>query len=194
MPTSERCGHVLPESGFLVVKRATERYRGVDRGALAPFTSNDRSLTHSVPLAETRLVELLDREYCSVCDCGFVASEHDAIDVLGWAELEDPGVYEIIWARVLGAVGAPPDDYERLGFEPTWFWSDHFSAVQNTLFRRLWPPAGSWPRFREFANVLNAHGLFDDADTALAFREAYWSWENAEIGDFEIAEVWTSRT
>src|SRR5262249_36215802 len=115
MPTSERCGHVLPESGFLVVKRATERYRGVDRGALAPFTSNDRSLTHSVPLAETRLVELLDREYCSVCDCGFVASEHDAIDVLGWAELEDPGVNEIIWARVLGAVGAPPDDYERLG-------------------------------------------------------------------------------
>jgi hypothetical protein len=190
MTSNSGCGHELPDSGFLVVRLASRGYRGIDRGALEATLTRDPAATQVVPLAETRLGELRGGSYCPYCDCGFLTNEADAADVLAWAELEEPGGFELVWARIAGTECTPPNGYERLGFEPTWFWSNHFSPVWHTLCGRHWPPGPHAEPFTQFADRLNADGLFGDAATATEFLTCYRSFPWTETGDYEIAEVW----
>jgi hypothetical protein len=157
------------------------RYRGLDREALSPWQKG--------LLAEMRLQELRGDLIDGTED--FLATYQEALDVLGWAEEELPGVYEIVWARLRDALDVPPPGFVSLGFEPTYFTGGHFSAICDCMCFPRWH--GTDPEgllFRQYFERLNANGLFEDAGVAAEFLAYYLSFDWTETGDYEIASVW----
>jgi len=69
---------------------------------------------------------------------GFLGTLEQAMDVLRWAHEETPEAYEVAWARVAGTSEAPPAGFVLLGFEPSYFTGDHFSAVCDCLCFPRW--------------------------------------------------------
>jgi hypothetical protein len=111
-------------------------------------------------------------------------------DVLGWTKEESPDDYEIIWAKIADRPHRPPSTFQRLGFEPTYFTSDHFSAVCDCMcFPRWHGTDREGELFRPYSDRLNANGLFDDASSAAEFLAYYLSVDWTERGEYEIAEV-----
>jgi hypothetical protein len=166
-------------------ERLAVRYRGLDRDALTPQAKGS--------LAEIRLRELKGETIDGTED--FLATREQALDVLGWADEETPDVYEIIWTRIAGNEAAPPDGFTCLGFEPTYFTGDHFSAVCDCMCFPRWhgtDPEGVLflPHFAR----LNPNGLFDDAAHASEFLAHYLSFDWTETGDYQIASVWAPET
>lgn len=159
--------------------RAVVRYRGLDRGAIKPYAHG--------ALAEIRMAELDPDD----ANGGFVTTLDQAREVLAWAEEEAPHVYEIAWARVAATPHAPPPGFELLGFEPSYFTGDHFSASCDCLCFPRWH--GTDPEgllFRQHFSRLNRDGLFRSAEEASAFLAYYLSFDWTETGEYEIAEVW----
>jgi hypothetical protein len=157
---------------------AAVRYRGLDRDAIQAFAEGS--------LAQIRLAEL-DPEDAGE---GFLATADQARDVLRWAEEESPGLYELAWARVAGSAAAPPAGFERLGFEPSYFTGDHFSASCDCLCFPRWH--GTDPEgllFREHFGRLTRDGLFRSAEEARQFLAFYLSFDWTETGEYELAEV-----
>jgi hypothetical protein len=158
---------------------AVVRYRGLDRDAIGAYTHGS--------LAEIRMAELDPDD----ADGGFIRTLEQAREVLRWAEEEAPSVYEIAWAQVAGTTHAPPPGFELLGFEPSYFTGDHFSAICDCLCFPRWH--GTDPEgllFREHFSRLNRDGLFRSAEEASAFLAYYLSFDWTETGEYEIAKVW----
>ncbi len=177
-PEFDRRIYALPLFGDDPSK-ATIRYRGLDRNAIEPYASGS--------LAEIRMAELDPDDTGG----GLIASLEHALDVLRWAEQEAPGVFELAWARVAGTPQAPPGAFEFLGFEPSYFTGDHFSASCDSLCFPRWH--GTDPEgllFGEHFRRLNRDGLFPSAEEATAFLAYYLSFDWTETGEYEIAEVW----
>lgn len=177
-PELDRRIYALPVFGD-EPSRAVVRYRGLDRDAIEP------SLRGS--LAEIRMAELDPDD----AHGGFIGTLEQAREVLRWADEEAPAIYEIAWARVAGSSHAPPPGFEFLGFEPSFFTSDHFSASCDCLCFPRWhgtDPDGLL--FREHFIRLNRDGLFRSAEDASAFLAHYLSFDWTETGEYEIAEVW----
>jgi hypothetical protein len=161
--------------------RRTVKYRGLDREAIAPFAKGS--------LAQIRMFELNGDDIDGSED--FLSTLDGARDVLGWANEEAPGTFEIIWTRVAGVPDAVPAGFGPLGFEPTYFTSDHFSAICDCMcFPRWHGTDAEGTLFRAHFDRLNASGLFDGAPDASAFLAYYLSFDWTETGDYEIAEVW----
>jgi hypothetical protein len=168
--------HGMPAEGMPV------RYRGLDRDAL--------SCSAAGSLGEARMEEL-KREGRVDPEDELIATPDDARDVLRWIDQELPGAYEIIWTRIAGASAQPPDGWLSLGFEPSYFGGDHFSAICDSMcFPRWHGTDEEGTLFKDYFVRLNANGLFDDADTARAFLTYYLSFDWTETGDYKIAEVW----
>jgi hypothetical protein len=177
-PGFDRRIYALPVFGDDLSK-ATIRYRGLDRDAIRPDARGS--------LAEIRMAEL---DPDDVGD-GFLGTLEQAMDVLRWAHEETPDAYEVAWARVAGTSEAPPAGFDLLGFEPSYFTGDHFSAVCDCLCFPRWhgtDPEGTL--FGEHFKRLNRDGLFHLAAEASAFLAYYLSFDWTETGDYEIAEVW----
>lgn len=177
-PAFDRRIYALPVFGD-DPSNATTRYRGLDRDAIQPYARGS--------LAEIRMAELDPDDTGG----GFIGTLEHALDVLQWAEQEAPGVYELAWARVAGGSQAPPAAFERLGFEPSYFTGDHFSASCDSLCFPRWH--GTDPEgllFAEHFERLNRDGLFPSAEEARVFLAYYLSFDWTETGEYEIAEVW----
>jgi hypothetical protein len=177
-PEFDRRIYALPVFGD-EPSNAVVRYRGLDRDAIEPYAQGT--------LAEIRMSELDPDDSGD----GFIGTIEQAREVLQWAEEEAPGVYEIAWARVAGSSHAQPVGFELLGFEPSYFTGDHFSASCDCLCFPRWhgtDPDGLL--FREHFSRLNRDGLFRSADEASAFLTYYLSFDWTETGEYEIAEVW----
>ena len=158
------------------------RYRGLDRDALSCFVEGTTG--------EVRMEELKQEGRVDTDD-ELILGLDDARDVLGWMNEECPGVYEIIWTRIAGASAVPPIGWRKLGFEPTYFGSDHFSAICDCMcFPRWHGTDKEGTLFAEFFSRLNSSGLFGDVATAQAFLDYYLSFDWTETGDYTIAEVW----
>ncbi|MGH7280799.1 MAG: hypothetical protein ACRELY_04695, partial [Polyangiaceae bacterium] len=143
-------------------------------------------------LAEMRMLELKGKEIDGTED--FLTTYELAVDVLGWTKEEGSEDYEIVWARIVDRADAPPSNFERLGFEPTYFMGDHFSAICDCMCFPRWhgtDPEGKL--FRSHFDRLNTNGLFDDARTASEFLAYYLTIDWTERGEYEIAEVWAPR-
>ena len=180
-PCFVRAIYALPVIGK-PADHLTVRYRGLDRDALSCFTKGT--------LGQIRMEEL-QREGRVDFDDEFVLGLEDARDVLGWMNEERPGVYEIIWTRIAGCSAVPPMGWRTLGFEPTYFGSDHFSAICDCMcFPRWHGTDEEGTLFAEFFSRLNSSGLFGDIATAQAFLDYYLSFDWTETGDYTIAEVW----
>lgn len=172
--------HALPLAGT-GPERLAVRYRGLDRDAVSPDAKGS--------LAEIRLFELRSESYDGTND--FLFRHVDALDVLRWVEDEASDVYEIAWTCVAGAPASPPAGFRLLGYEPTYFTSDHFSAIRDCMcFPRWHGTDNEGVLFRPYFERLNPNGLFDDPAEASAFLAHYRSFDWTETGDYEIAAVW----
>lgn len=177
----DRAIYALPVKGTQP-DQLTVRYRGIDRDALACFDEGS--------VGEVRMEEL-KREGRVDPDDELILSLDDARDVLRWMEQERPGVYEIVWTRIAVRGAEPPTGWRSLGFEPTYFGGDHFSAICDCMcFPRWHGTDQEGTLFADYFSRLNSSGLFGDATTAKEFLDCYLSFDWTETGDYEIAEVW----
>ena len=79
-----------------------------------------------------------------------------------------------------------------LGYDPTWFIGDHFSAIADCMCFPLWhgtDEAGTL--FKTYHDRLNGNALYDNAEDALEFLNYYRSFDWTETGEYVIAEVRT---
>jgi hypothetical protein len=177
-PEFDRRIYALPVFGD-EPSSAAIRYRGLDRDAIEAYAQGS--------LAEIRMAELDPDDNGG----GFIGTLEQAREVLRWAEEEAPGVYEIAWAQVAGTAHTTPAGFELLGFEPSYFTGDHFSASCDCLcFPRWHGTDREGVLFREHFTHLNANGLFRSAQEASEFLRYYLSFDWTETGEYEIAEVW----
>jgi hypothetical protein len=168
-----------------------KHYRGMDREALEPWIEEFRGLPgcedgpHE-PLAQNAM---LDLEEEGKADHDFIFKSDDAQSMLDL--LQHPLNWELIWASrsELRSPGQPAGD--RLGFDVTWFYGDHFSAIADSMFFPRWHGTDeeSGTLFLPFHGRLNENGLFDSAEEARDFAVFYESHDWTESGPFHIAEI-----
>jgi hypothetical protein len=158
------------------------QYRGLDRDALDPYTDSE-------VLAEIRMAEL---EKEGKCRDGFLFNLDDIRSVLDF--LEDKKDYEIIWTKTIQSRSIPPEGYSTVGFEPTYFTGDHFSAACDCmLFPRWHGTDKEGTLFIDHFRKLNQDGLFNTEEEASEFLKYYLSYEWTETGEYEIAEVFVKK-
>jgi hypothetical protein len=171
----------LPRKDFPDSKQIIQ-YRGIDRDALDPYKDSDN-------LSEIQMDEL---EKIGKCSDGFLFDLSTAQEILDL--LDDKQInYEIIWARTVNSNVAPPVGFESIGFEPTYFVGDHFSASCDCMVIPRWHGTDDeGTLFLEHFKKLNQYGLFNNPADAKLFLEYYLSFDWTETGDYEIAELFIS--
>jgi hypothetical protein len=155
------------------------QYRGLDRDALDDWQDSEMD-------AELFLA-MLEVDYRAVD--AMVFSQHDVDEAFSLLGPLQSG-YEIIWSRVLGSEVTPPEGHSSIGFEGTYFVSDHFSASCDCmLFPRWHGTDEEGTLFLSHFRQLNAYGLFPTPEAAQDFLTYYLSFDWTERGEFVIAEV-----
>jgi len=158
----------------------TIQYRGLDRDALDDYADSEIN-------AEVRLALLVIDNHAVD---GIIFLRSDAEDVytsLGQLQSE----YEIIWSRIAGIDMAPPDGYLSIGFEPTYFASDHFSASCDCMLFPRWHSTDEEEElFLPYFRQLNEHGLFMTPEVAKEFLDYYLSFDWTEHDEYIIAEIY----
>jgi hypothetical protein len=83
-----------------------------------------------------------------------------------------------------------PAGFSSIGFEPPFFYSDHFSASCDCMLVPRWHGTDKeGALFKEYFQMLNQYGLFADPLTAERFLKYYLSFDWTETGDYCITEV-----
>lgn len=155
------------------------QYRGVDRDALGDNVQSEL-------LAEIRLAELAAERRCAD---GPVFARDDAWEVFDWLG-EDQPRYEIIWGAVVDAHLPVPQGFRSLGYEPSYFISDHFSpSCDCMLFPRWHGTDEEGVLFRRHFERLNECGLFRTPTDAEDFLRDYLALEWTERGTYYMVEV-----
>lgn len=154
------------------------QYRGLDRDALHPWDDSEI-------LSEIRMAELEEE---GKCHDGFLFDLVEVQDVLEF--LEDRQYYEVIWTRIVHSQAPAPKGYRSVGFEPSYFTSDHFSASCDCmLFPRWHGTDEEGTLFMTHFQKLNRYGLFNAPEEATSFLDYYLSFDWTERGEYEVAEV-----
>ena len=199
------------ESGFLIVKNYSRMYRDyaprykltrdiygvprIDRNA-DEFPKKYRGTGRNPlmeneqygELAEIRLAEIRKSGKCSEYS-SLIWEYRDALDVYSWVEPKED--YEIICARVADTLHEPPLGFMSVGFEPTYFDGDHFSAIADCMFFPEWHGTDfeEGTLFLDYYSKLNQFGLFDSALEALEFTRYYISFDWTETPPYAITET-----
>jgi len=157
------------------------KYRGMDRDALGA----DRS-----PTASNAEAFLHDLEQAGRSVDGLVIDADDVRETFRWLD-HQADQFEVIWARTSASEIEPPDRFVSLGFEPSYFDSDHFSPSCDCMLIPRWHGTDrEGTRFAEHFDRLNRHGLFESPDHARTFLADYVSLDWTENGDeYDIVEV-----
>ena len=159
------------------------QYRGIDRDALDPYENSDN-------LAEIRMDELVIEHKCEE---GFLFSFEIIHDVLSY--IENIKQYEVVWTRIANSDHLPPKSFISIGFEPSYFTSDHFSALCDCMLIPRWHGTDKeGTLFQNYYRQLNPYGLFDTAFAAKDFLNFYLSFDWTETGNYEIAEVFIDKS
>jgi hypothetical protein len=157
------------------------RYRGIDRDCLVPYEESERNL------AEIRMYELLEKGI--VDDDDFVPAEY-LDDVFRWLE-EEQRRFETIFVKKAEVDCVVPQSFRLIGYEPSYFYSDHFSASCDCMMFPRWHGTDEeWTLFLKYFNQLNPNGLFDTPEIAKEFLEYYLSFDWTERGDFYITAAY----
>jgi hypothetical protein len=178
----------LPQNG-LPPSEIRKKYRGIDREPLVGWPSrrfpDETWIGREEPEATQALYDL---ESSNRAAEGFVFSVLDVRRV--FALLRNPEIWEIIWA------GNSNVDIDRvgvgqiLGFEPTWFVGDRFSAICDCMCFPKWHGTDKeGVLFASSYERLNEYALFNSCDEAKEFLEFYLSFDWTETGDYVIAEI-----
>jgi len=157
------------------------KYRGLDREALQSWKEGELE-------AESFLTQLESGKELRSAD-GFIFLLRDARET--YSLLGDrQGEYEIIWSRVAGSEEAPPEGFQSLGFEATYFTGDHFSpSCDCMMFPRWHGTDDEGTLFLQYFRQLNSFGMFNTIEQARAFVECYLSLDWTEHDEYEFAEV-----
>jgi hypothetical protein len=154
------------------------QYRGLDRDALDPYKDSKK-------LAEIRMAELEENNECTD---GFLFLPSTVKDVLSY--LDNADAYEVIWTKIAKSSHPIPEQFLSIGFEPSYFVGDHFSASCDCMLIPRWHGSDEeGTLFDDYFRKLNKYGLFEAPDTALAFLDYYLSFDWTETGEYEIVEV-----
>jgi hypothetical protein len=160
-------------SGQRVRSSATEELIGIHSN---PFSDEEVALLDALvaPRVEDEAQRLLaELEEAGRADDDFIFHEEDGHAV--YALVTRSADYELIWVRDSTVDIEAPDGWLPLGYEPTWFTGDHFSAIGDCLFLPRWHgPDKDGTLFRRHFESFNANGLCETTD---------------EAGQYVIAEV-----
>ena len=175
------------------------QYRGTDREPIeAGFDTVYEHLENKMAchtLAEHKMYEKWKETSIDLRGLGYMdfqlTSLQDTLDVLKVAESESPNVYEIIWVKIAGHHATPPEGFIRAGYEPSYFPEGFFSPVCDCMCIPRWHGTDEEGElFQTYYRQLNSYGLFNDAETTLAFLNYYCSFDWTETGEYQIVEVW----
>jgi hypothetical protein len=185
----QNAAYSLPRYG-VPADGIAKRYRGIARDPLHALTqellrNGEPWIDTSEPAACHHLYEL---EEAGASAEDFILSRDGADAVL--ALLTQNSERELIWACRRPYAGPRPHRSRLLGFEPSWWSGDHFSAVMDSMcFPRWHGHDREGTALAQFHERLNGYALFDTDLDADAFRACYCSQEWAEEGPYEIVEV-----
>lgn len=173
-----------------------KQYRGVCRDPLFSWDERDEEVFRgSGMVVEPEDAELeahlaigrLDK--AEKADGGFMKSHDDAIDVFNL--LQAPVEREIIWIRNAESDLSGLTDYPLLGYEPSYFGGDWFSAISDCMCFPIWHGTDiEGELFEKYHDNLNQYALFNTPETAREYLEYYLSFDWTEhIGGYVITEV-----
>lgn len=185
--------YAIPRSN-MTATQMPKKYRGINRNPLIGLESGgpldlwwkeQGVMAATDPAAQQRLHELEEHDKS---DNGFIFSLADAQSVYNL--LERPSQSEIIWARNCGSAVDRSHVGPTLGFEPTWFRGDQFSALSDCMcFPRWHGTDRGGTLFADYFARLNEHALFDSSQQAEEFLRFYLSHGWTEQGDYTITEI-----
>lgn len=167
----------------------SKRYRGIARKPLQAWDSELSEAPGVQPPNELEAAE----EMRQLEDAG--RSKDDFIFALADVErvlrkLRRPRDWEVVWVADSAASVALPHAGARLGFEPTWFTGDHFSALSDCMCFPEWHGTDEeGVLFASHYALLNEHALFQHVPEAEEFLTFYRSHDWTESGEYVIAEV-----
>lgn len=176
----------IPRRG-VASNQCPKKYRGIGRNPLGLWFPdlNDGSPPPPEPEASSFLLAL-DEANRSAHD--FIPMWEDVKEAR--ARLKVPSNWEVIWAANCAAKVTAPPGSSLLGYEPTWFTGDHFSALSDCMCFPVWHGTDEQGElFAEHHERLNEHALFATQRDAEAFFEYYTSFDWTETGEYAIAEV-----
>jgi hypothetical protein len=170
------------------------QYRGIDRDCLTPNDVNPRNL------AEIRLSELESQKRFGHDDIFYdeIYPILDFVDVnlldemYSWLE-DDKSKFETIFIKKANIVCEIPRSFCSIGFEPSYFYKDHFSASCDCMLIPRWHGTDEEGKlFLNYFKQLNSFGLFNSIEISKEFLEYYLSFNWTETGDYFITEVFLS--
>jgi hypothetical protein len=168
---------------------SSKRYRGIARNPLQPWfqeLAGAPGITIPEELEAAAELRALDDAGRSADD--FILNIEDVKRV--WDKLRARTQWEVVWAADITADVIVPPHTMLLGFEPTWFTGDHFSAVADCMCFPVWHGTDEHGHlFAEHHDRLNEHALFPTPDEAVAFLQYYRSFDWTETGDYVIAQI-----
>ncbi len=186
----DRVVYSVPREG-VPPQQIAKQYRGIDREALEAWSLQDLELglpNIPTPTERDACLAMHELECQGASDDDFIFSFADARRV--FSRLQLPEEWELIWAAEATAGKDVPPQGRLLGYEPTWFSGDHFSAVCDCLCFPRWHGTDvEGELFTPHYERLNAHALFDTVAEAEGFLRFYQSHDWTETGDYVIAEV-----
>jgi hypothetical protein len=165
------------------------QYRGIDRDCLEPNDETPRNL------AELRMAELYNQKSPYVQNYIELINEEDFIPINLLEEIyalleNDKSKFETIFVRIIYADNEIPARFKSIGYEPSIFYDDHFSASCDCmLFPRWHGTDEEGELFIKYFNQLNSFGLFNSIETAEEFLQYYLSFDWTERDDYYIVEV-----
>jgi len=166
-----------------------KRYRGIARQPLQPWfheISGAPGVEEPEELEAAEEMRKLEESGRSAEDFVFEFADVERVR----RKLKRPSDWELLWAADCGAGVVPPSNGELLGFEPTWFVGDHFSAISDSMCFPEWHgPDEAGVLFARHHDRLNDHALFRTRSDADEFLRYYRSFDWTETGDYVIAEV-----
>jgi hypothetical protein len=160
-----------------------KRYRGIDREPLCALSYEDARLFSEAGTqvaANDGMAFLSAVEAATGREDGWITSIDDALKA--WELLgEDKNRYEVLFGREVGDSAPLPPGVLFLGCDAAYFVFDHFSCICDALFFPRWHGTDKeGVLFQEHFNKLNANGLFDTNDAALAYLKYYLSFDWTE--------------
>jgi hypothetical protein len=173
----------------LPASEVPKKYRGIDRMPLIAWPAQKFPDETWIGREEPEACQAFDDlETSNRAQDDFILSLMDARHV--FSLLRNPERWEIVWAgnsdHVLDRTGVGA----TLGFEPTWFVGDHFSAVCDCMCFPKWHGTDKeGTLFADHYKRLNEDALFKSHDEAKEFLEFYRSFDWTETGDYVIAEI-----
>lgn len=169
-----------------------KKYRGIDRYPLGgwPVKEHDPAQFGITPAAaEPEAAEAInDLVDTHRSDGNFIFSLDDGRRI--FSMLRRPDDWELIWVADATASVPPPPDSMPMGFDATWFWGDHFSAICDSMCFPRWHGTDAAGRlFASHFEKLNQYALFPTAGEAEDFLRFYRSQDWTETGEYVIAEI-----